>query len=113
MDMNTDLEEYLSQLLSPTTSEFVRDLRLKDLARVEWYVREVMRILSGNESTTIPELSRNLELSQTTLTVIVDRLVSDALCYRKHDSSNTSKVCIVLSEYGKSICENSPKTTLQ
>jgi len=61
---------------------------------------EALYYLSQNDTTTVTDLSINLDTSAASASVLIDRLVKKNLVIRKYTDSDRRKVHVSLSDYG-------------
>jgi DNA-binding MarR family transcriptional regulator len=64
--------------------------------------------VSGAGNATATELSREIQLSASTLVGVLDRLEAKNLIYRTRDAGDRRRVLISLTETGKSLVRNAP-----
>jgi len=72
-------------------------LRAENVDMEQW---RALLLLQGDAGLAMGELSDQLSLSTSTMTKVIDRLVSNALAYRAPDANDRRKVLIFISEMG-------------
>lgn len=106
------MENY-NDLILATLRQIIRaiDLRSKDLAKrygITGPQLLVLKELEKDSNRTISQVSRNISLSQATVTSILDRLESQKLVQRIRSQQDKRKVSIQLSERARHILETAP-----
>ncbi|PIE19473.1 MAG: MarR family transcriptional regulator [Proteobacteria bacterium] len=67
-----------------------------------------LRTLAGTEAMTPTELARAVDLSQATITGIIDRLVRRALVTRERSTTDRRRVVLTITDAGRRLLEASP-----
>jgi len=91
------------------------DLQSKFLARTTGLTAPqllLLRAIKNNHDAAIGELAKVINLSQATVTVIVDRLENKGLLYRQRSDQDKRKVYIYLTKEGQIALDDAP-TPLQ
>ncbi len=91
------------------------DLHSKHLVKTSGYTAPqilVLKAIAQHSPVTIGTIAGEVNLSQATVTTIIDRLVSKGLVYRERSSQDRRKVHAFLTETGESVLASAP-TPLQ
>ena len=100
------ISEHIAYLLAQANRQIQK--KLDDEFRTEGVPVEQWRILtllSEKNGRSMSDLTQAALLNHPTLTKMIDRMVSDALVYRRADSADGRRVLIFLSERGRAINE--------
>jgi DNA-binding MarR family transcriptional regulator len=103
-DQNSPITEHLAYLLAQANREINRQLeeRLgKEGVPVEQW--RILKVLSDGNGRSMGELADAVLLNHPTLTKMIDRMVSDALVYRRPDPKDGRKVLIFVAERGRAL----------
>ena len=100
------ITEHLAYLLAQANREINRQLdarfRTEGVPVEQW---RILKVLSDGEGHSMGELAEAVLLNHPTLTKMIDRMVSDALVYRRPDPKDGRKVLIFISERGRALNE--------
>lgn len=100
----TGLRAHLSYLLSEAEREVSRQLAAGLAAEgVTIEQGRILRALSDGHGHSMSDLAEAVLMPHPTLTKAVDRLVDDALVYRRQDTSDRRRVAVYLSDLGRSL----------
>lgn len=100
----TGLRAHLSYLLSEAEREVSRQLAAGLAAEgVTIEQGRILRALSDGHGHSMTDLAEAVLMPHPTLTKAVDRLVDDALVYRRQDTSDRRRVAVYLSDLGRSL----------
>lgn len=103
---NTPLTDHLAYLLAQANREINRQLEIRlstEGVPVEQW--RILKVLSDGDGHSMGELAEAVLLNHPTLTKMVDRMVSDALVYRRQDVDDRRKVLMFISDRGKALCK--------
>ena len=103
---NAPITEHLAYLLAQANREINRQLELrlsKEGVPVEQW--RILKVLSDGDGHSMGELADAVLLNHPTLTKMIDRMVSDALVYRRADPADGRRVLIFISERGRAVNE--------
>ncbi|MCE5332572.1 MAG: MarR family transcriptional regulator [Bacteroidales bacterium] len=98
-NLNT-LISYLSDLIEAVLSETFNSYNIEDLTQQQLHY---LQVISRLHNPTITELSRELQLTKPTVTVLVDKLVSKGYVRRVPSDSDRRVTHLHLDEKGKII----------
>lgn len=101
---NPPITEYLAYLLAQADRQVHRqlDARLK-AAGVPVEQWRVLKVLSDANGSSMGDLADAVLMNHPTLTKIIDRMVSNALVYRRPDALDGRRVLIFLSDRGREL----------
>jgi DNA-binding MarR family transcriptional regulator len=101
---NPPITEYLAYLLAQADRQVNRqlDARLKasGVPVEQW---RILKVLSDKNGSSMGELADAVLMNHPTLTKIMDRMVSNALVYRRPDADDGRRVLIYLSDHGRDL----------
>jgi MarR family transcriptional regulator, organic hydroperoxide resistance regulator len=101
---NPPITEYLAYLLAQADRQVNRqlDARLKasGVPVEQW---RVLKVLSDKNGSSMGDLAEAVLMNHPTLTKIIDRMVSNALVYRRPDQADGRRVLIYLSDRGREL----------
>ncbi|NMO52411.1 MarR family transcriptional regulator [Actinoplanes sp. TBRC 11911] len=101
---STGLRAHLSYLLSEAEREVSRQLAAGLSAEgVTIEQGRILRALSDGHGHSMTDLAEAVLMPHPTLTKAVDRLVEDALVYRRQDTEDRRRVAVYLSDLGRSL----------
>src|SRR5262249_16032203 len=106
MARSRPINEHIAYLLAQANRQVQK--KLDDEFRTEGVPVEQWRILtllSEKNGRSMSDLTQAALLNHPTLTKMIDRMVSDALVYRRADSADGRRVLIFLSERGRAVNE--------
>jgi DNA-binding MarR family transcriptional regulator len=99
---DTGLRAHLSYLLSDAERRVNRrlaaGLAAEGVSVEQW---RILRALSDGHGHSMSDLAENVLMPHPTLTKAVDRLVDDALVYRRQDTADRRRVAVYLSDRGQ------------
>lgn len=104
MARNRPITEHIAYLLAQANRQVHK--RLDDEFRNEGVPVEqwrILKLLAERNGRPMSELTQAALLNHPTLTKMVDRMVSDALVYRRPDPEDGRKVLIFISERGRAL----------
>ena len=100
----TGLRAHLSYLLSEAERSLSRQLAAGLAAEgVTIEQGRILRALSDGHGHSMTDLAEAVLMPHPTLTKAVDRLVEDALVYRRQDTADRRRVAVYLSDLGRSL----------
>jgi DNA-binding MarR family transcriptional regulator len=101
---DTGLRAHLSYLLSDAERRVNRGLAAglaaDDVSVEQW---RIVRALSDGHGHSMSDLAEAVLMPHPTLTKAVDRLVDDALVYRRQDGADRRRVAVYLSDLGRDL----------
>lgn len=101
---NPPITEYLAYLLAQADRQVNRqlDARLKasGVPVEQW---RILKVLSDKNGSSMGDLANAVLMNHPTLTKIIDRMVSNALVYRRPDAADGRRVLIYLSDRGRAL----------
>ncbi|MDE1185422.1 MAG: MarR family transcriptional regulator [Pantoea sp.] len=96
------LNEYLAHLLVQANRRVNRQLSLEGITLEHW---RALKVIADQDGVTMRELSDELMQNFPTLTKIIDKMVLEALVYRRPDEQDRRKVRLYISDKGKAVLE--------
>jgi len=96
------LNEYLAHLLVQANRQVNRQLSLEGITLEHW---RALKLISDKDGVTMRELSDELMQNFPTLTKIIDKMVLEALVYRRPDEVDRRKVRLYISDKGKAVLQ--------
>ncbi|WP_147198651.1 MarR family winged helix-turn-helix transcriptional regulator [Pantoea sp. CCBC3-3-1] len=96
------LNEYLAHLLVQANRRVNRQLSLEGITLEHW---RAMKVIADQDGVTMRELSDELMQNFPTLTKIIDKMVLEALVYRRPDEHDRRKVRLYISDKGKAVLD--------
>jgi MarR family transcriptional regulator, organic hydroperoxide resistance regulator len=106
MTRTRPINEHIAYLLAQANRQIHK--RLDDEFRQEGVPVEqwrILKLLAESNGRSMGELTAVALLNHPTLTKMIDRMVSDALVYRRPDPEDGRKVLIFISEHGRAVNE--------
>jgi DNA-binding MarR family transcriptional regulator len=102
MARSRPIAEHIAYLLAQASRQLQKQLddefRTEGVPVERWWI---LKLLAERNGRSMGELSQATLLNHPTLTKMIDRMVSDALVYRRPDPNDGRKVLIFLSERGR------------
>ncbi|MDU5476058.1 MULTISPECIES: MarR family winged helix-turn-helix transcriptional regulator [Pantoea] len=96
------LNEYLAHLLVQANRRVNRQLSLEGITLEHW---RALKVIAVQDGVTMRELSDELMQNFPTLTKIIDKMVLEALVYRRPDEQDRRKVRLHISDKGKAVLD--------
>jgi len=96
------INEYLAHLLVQANRRVNRELSLEGITLEHW---RALKIISDRDGVTMRELSEELMQNFPTLTKIIDKMVQEALVYRRPDEVDRRKVRLYMSDKGSAVLQ--------
>jgi DNA-binding MarR family transcriptional regulator len=100
------ISDYLAYLLAQADRQINRQLdeefRVEGVPVEQW---RILKLLAENNGRSMGDLAQAALLNHPTLTKTIDRMVSQALVYRRADKADGRKVLIFISAHGRSANE--------
>jgi MarR family transcriptional regulator, organic hydroperoxide resistance regulator len=104
MTRNRPINEHIAYLLAQATRQVHQQLdeefRSEGVPVEQW---RILKLLVENNGRPMSDLTQAALLNHPTLTKMIDRMVSDALVYRRPDPKDGRKVLIFISERGSAL----------
>jgi DNA-binding MarR family transcriptional regulator len=103
---NSDMEHQLAHLIASINRQIEEELegRLRpEGLSIEWF--RVLRALLQNDGQAMGALAGEVLVDATTLTKMIDRMVTEALVYRAPDPSDRRRVLIFLARKGRLLAD--------
>lgn len=101
---NPPITEYLAYLLAQADRQVNRQLdarlRAAGVPVEQW---RILKVLSDKNGSSMGDLADAVLMNHPTLTKIIDRMVSDALVYRRPDPQDGRRVLIYLADRGSEL----------
>lgn len=101
---NPPITEYLAYLLAQADRQVNRQLdarlRAAGVPVEQW---RILKVLSDKNGSSMGDLADAVLMNHPTLTKIIDRMVSDALVYRRPDQQDGRRVLIYLADRGSEL----------
>ena len=101
---DTGLRAHLAYLLSEAERQLNRQLATglagEGVSVEQW---RILRALSDGHGHSMTDLAEAVLMPHPTLTKAVDRLVDDALMYRRQDTADRRRVAVYLSDLGRNL----------
>jgi len=106
MARSRPITEHIAYLLAQANRQIHQQLdekfRGEGVPVEQW---RILQLLAEKNGRTMSELTQAALLNHPTLTKMIDRMVSDALVYRRPDPQDGRKVLIFISERGRALNE--------
>ncbi|MBM7342075.1 MarR family winged helix-turn-helix transcriptional regulator [Pantoea coffeiphila] len=96
------INEYLAHLLVQANRRVNRELSLEGITLEHW---RALKIISDRDGVSMRELSEELMQNFPTLTKIIDKMVQEALVYRRPDEVDRRKVRLYMSDKGSAVLQ--------
>ncbi|PRD15390.1 MarR family winged helix-turn-helix transcriptional regulator [Pantoea coffeiphila] len=96
------INEYLAHLLVQANRRVNRELSLEGITLEHW---RALKIISDHDGVSMRELSEELMQNFPTLTKIIDKMVQEALVYRRPDEVDRRKVRLYMSDKGSAVLQ--------
>lgn len=96
------INEYLAHLLVQANRRVNRELSLEGITLEHW---RALKIISDRDGLSMRELSEELMQNFPTLTKIIDKMVQEALVYRRPDEVDRRKVRLYMSDKGSAVLQ--------
>ena len=100
------ISEHIAYLLAQANRQVQKQLddefRAEGIPVEQW---RILTLLSEKNGRSMSDLTHAALLNHPTLTKMIDRMVSDALVYRRADRADGRRVLIFISEHGRAVNE--------
>jgi MarR family transcriptional regulator, organic hydroperoxide resistance regulator len=100
--LDKPLNEYLAHLLVQANRRVNRQLSLEGITLEHW---RALKVIADQGGVTMRELSDELTQNFPTLAKIIDKMVLEALVYRRPDEKDRRKVRLYISDKGKAVLD--------